>query len=766
MRSRVHVAYGKIFCAVHFGHELLLNIGLVWWTDRQYHRQKYIPSEAASLALCYFGRVCADAGLFNFIFKHLDHMRCWPNCDTSSYTIFNQSTDNSVLHAANSACRTVDCPKEQVESEGQMVANGQSNNAFRTLGHVETPSYTFTLPDLSVFPDDFRNYLEKDLIETSSLKSLESSGHLNWWAAEGECQKLWPLATNGDGNCLLHAASLGMWGFHDRFLMLRKALHLLLTRGSRRHALRRRWRWQQTIENRQSGLVFSEEEWCREWDLIVQIASPMARTKKTLPNRYENDEKMNSYDIYESLESIHVFALAHVLKRPIVIVSDTVLRDISGEALSPIMFGGIYLPLECSPSECHRSPLVLCFDTAHFSALVAMQKKNPDKDIPAIIPITYPDRTLLPLHFASDPGPDFTWWKDHADVKIAKSAELTSDSQLELITRYMDVVKVPVKRRRSTGLVEPGLDCARKKCWPRSVVGNVLLDGSKEKLCKLRQRFKRRRTREFLLGAASGLVNADPSAALLLSTDEVRKAETIFGAQIGTSAHHQLMDEMINSYLKTAKLRFEQQRDGRPTSRRERFSGDLSNGRFTFSCINGACSQPASHETNFLCRQCFEMQTQILESFTAAAAAAAHQDHSDSNSASNNESSSSADRFQPNSCRIATNSKFYIDLSTSSTASCPSGGSSSPTACSEASSMLPAAPQSRLTVLHFDPKPPLDRRSSAELKYKVTRHVDSNGVTRYRVSEFGEQLFCNNRFCSRFCAGHTQPCGFCTITRM
>ncbi|KRZ22035.1 OTU domain-containing protein 7B, partial [Trichinella pseudospiralis] len=717
-----------------------------------------------------YGKVCVlkKASFFNFIFKHLDHMRCWPNCDTSSYTIFNQSTDNSVLHAADSACRAVGCPKEQVENEGQMVTNGQSNNAFRTLGHVETPSYTFTLPDLSVFPDDFRNYLEKDLIETSSLKSLESSGHLNWWAVEGECQKLWPLATNGDGNCLLHAASLGMWGFHDRFLMLRKALHLLLTRGSRRHALRRRWRWQQTIENRQSGLVFSEEEWCREWDLIVQIASPMARTKKTLPNRYDNDEKMNSYDIYESLESIHVFALAHVLKRPIVIVSDTVLRDISGEALSPIMFGGIYLPLECSPSECHRSPLVLCFDTAHFSALVAMQKKNPVKDIPAIIPITYPDRTLLPLHFASDPGPDFTWWKDNADVKIAKSAELTSDSQLKLITRYMDVVKVPVKRRRSTGMVEPGLDCARKKCWPRSVVGNVLLDGSKEKLCKLRQRFKRRRTREFLLGAESGPMNTDPSNALL-STDEVRKAETIFGAKIGTSAHHQLMDEMINSYLKTAKLRFEQQRDGRPTSRRERFSGDLSNGRFTFSCINGACSQPASHETNFLCRQCFEMQTQILESFTAAAAAAAHQEHSDSNNASNNESSLSPDQLQQNSCRIATNSKFYIDLSTSSTASCPSGGSSSPTACSEASGMLSAAPQSRLTVLHFDIgdlMPPLDRRSSAELKYKVTRHVDSDGVTRYRVSEFGEQLFCNNRFCSRFCAGHTQPCGFCTITRM
>ena len=34
-------------------------------------------------------------------------------------------------------------------------------------------------------------------------------GRLNWWAEKGTCQRLWPLATTGDGNCLLHAASLG-----------------------------------------------------------------------------------------------------------------------------------------------------------------------------------------------------------------------------------------------------------------------------------------------------------------------------------------------------------------------------------------------------------------------------------------------------------------------------------------------------------------------------------------------------------------------------
>lgn len=48
----------------------------------------------------------------------------------------------------------------------------------------------------------------------------------------------------------------------------------------------------------------------------------------------------------------------------------------NGEALAPIPFGGIYLPIECVPSECHRSPLLLAYDGGHFSALVAMDSTN------------------------------------------------------------------------------------------------------------------------------------------------------------------------------------------------------------------------------------------------------------------------------------------------------------------------------------------------------------------------------------------------------
>lgn len=38
--------------------------------------------------------------------------------------------------------------------------------------------------------------------------------------------------------------------------------------------------------------------------------------------------------MYESLEEFHVFVLSHVLKRPIVVVADTMLRDSGGEGNS------------------------------------------------------------------------------------------------------------------------------------------------------------------------------------------------------------------------------------------------------------------------------------------------------------------------------------------------------------------------------------------------------------------------------------------------
>lgn len=246
---------------------------------------------------------------------------------------------------------------------------------------LEMPIYTFQLPDLSVYSEDFRSFIERDLIEQSTMMALEQAGRLNWWSTMcTSCKKLLPLATTGDGNCLLHAASLGMWGFHDRDLMLRKSLYTMMKSGAERDALKRRWRWQQTQQNKESGLVYTEEEWEKEWNELLKLASSEPRTHLSKNGNTSGGVDNSEDPVYESLEEFHVFVLAHVLRRPIVVVADTMLRDSGGEAFAPIPFGGLYLPLEVPPSRCHCSPLVLAYDQAHFSALVSMEQRDQQRE--------------------------------------------------------------------------------------------------------------------------------------------------------------------------------------------------------------------------------------------------------------------------------------------------------------------------------------------------------------------------------------------------
>lgn len=254
--------------------------------------------------------------------------------------------------------------------------------------------YSLSLPDLTKCSNEFRSFVETDLIDSSTINALESANVLNWWTNAGFGQMLWPLVTTGDGNCLLHAVSLAMWGFQDRKLTLRSALYAVLSSGECKEALWRRWRFQQTRFNKQAGLMFSEEEWSKEWEEIVAMASPEPKST-------------DKSSTYKMLEEIHIFALAHLLRRPIFVFADKVLRDVNGEVLAPISFGGIYLPFEIEEYERYRTPLLLTYDSGHFSALVSMEAS--DEQPPPLIPLTDFERVMLPIQFCIDPGADFEW---------------------------------------------------------------------------------------------------------------------------------------------------------------------------------------------------------------------------------------------------------------------------------------------------------------------------------------------------------------------
>uniref|UniRef100_A0A8D2MQQ1 ubiquitinyl hydrolase 1 n=1 Tax=Zonotrichia albicollis TaxID=44394 RepID=A0A8D2MQQ1_ZONAL len=130
------------------------------------------------------------------------------------------------------------------------------------------------------------------------------------------------------------------------------------------------------------------------------------------------------------------------------------LRDSGGEAFAPIPFGGIYLPLEVPANKCHRSPLVLAYDQAHFSALVSMEQKENTKD-QAVIPLTDSEHKLLPVHFAVDPGKEWQWGKDDSDnVKLA-SVTLSLEAKLHLLHSYMNVRWITLPCDMQAPLAQP-----------------------------------------------------------------------------------------------------------------------------------------------------------------------------------------------------------------------------------------------------------------------------------------------------------------------
>lgn len=489
--------------------------------------------------------------------------------------------------------------------------------------------FTFTLPDLTIYSDEFRIFLEKDLIECSTLNSLESANRLNWWADAGFCRKLWPLATTGDGNCLLHAASLAMWGFHDRKLTLRAALHSVLSTGEYKNSLLRRWRFQQTRLNKKAGFVYSEMEWAKEWDEIVCMASPEPRQSKSASRRRSvaMNETIDDSATYESLEEIHIFALAHVLRRTIIVISDTVLRDMNGDAMAPIPFGGVYLPFEIQANECHRAPLLLTYDMAHFSALVSMEATG--DQLPPLIPLIDFENVLLPIQFCIDPGANFDW-------KTYDGSEgnwtLTDREHIALLKEYLDIVYATPFGSPEEDI---SIDLLDEEYDNRIIDGELLFgdeinsNHSKSKATKqlqsvakqfgsigktMSKKIKKNIGSITKIGTngnnSKSKIKADQQAGSSTQTFTRRR---VLCAQL-KAKRHEYQDEMIKNYLECAQDRFVETEKAKELREIEQQQLDLlklkamsPTDRET-SCINAGCQNYGTSLTSYMCSTCFEKQ--------------------------------------------------------------------------------------------------------------------------------------------------------------
>ncbi|XP_078064579.1 OTU domain-containing protein 7B-like, partial [Mustelus asterias] len=148
---------------------------------------------------------------------------------------------------------------------------------------------------------------------------------------------------------------------------------------------------------------------------------------------------------------------------------------------APIPFGGIYLPLEVPANKCHRSPLVLAYDQAHFSALVSMEQSESSKE-QAVIPLTDSEHKLLPVHFAVDPGKDWEWGPDDTDNVRLASVTLSLEAKLHLLHTYMNVTWIQLaSETQQAPLAQPESPSASGGDDARSVAESG--ESDKESVC-------------------------------------------------------------------------------------------------------------------------------------------------------------------------------------------------------------------------------------------------------------------------------------------
>lgn len=310
--------------------------------------------------------------------------------------------------------------------------------------------YTLEMFRTCQFCPQFREIIHKALIDRSVQASLESQKKLNWCR---EVRKLVALKTNGDGNCLMHAACQYMWGVQDTDLVLRKALCSTLKETDTRNF---KFRWQleslKSQEFVETGLCYDTRNWNDEWDNLVKMASadtPAARSGLQ----------------YNSLEEIHIFVLSNILRRPIIVISDKMLRSLeSGSNFAPLKVGGIYLPLHWPAQECYRYPIVLGYDSQHFVPLVTLKDSGPEI---RAVPLVNRERGRfedLKVHFLTDPEHEMKekllkeylmvleipvqGW-DHGTTHLINAAKLDEANlpkEINLVDDYFELVQHEYKK--------------------------------------------------------------------------------------------------------------------------------------------------------------------------------------------------------------------------------------------------------------------------------------------------------------------------------
>ncbi len=188
---------------------------------------------------------------------------------------------------------------------------------------------------------------------------------------------------------------------------------------------------------------FILQDWKLEWDIV---------TKATHDTFYDRER-----ETFEYLKEIHIFALANILKRPIVILCENVVRTLQGSALDLCHFPGIYLPLMWKDSDIYQSPLVLAYDTNHFCPLISQSDGYGESMLASTaihaVPLVTHDLSPLHIPFLLPHEEDIGHILLTRYLKVQEVVLTKADSIVHILAATLEHIKI-----------EPELDIMRDIC--------------------------------------------------------------------------------------------------------------------------------------------------------------------------------------------------------------------------------------------------------------------------------------------------------------
>lgn len=284
---------------------------------------------------------------------------------------------------------------------------------------------TFFLPaEIEDLPSIIQEQLFEEILDKDVQQQLEAHPPVINWSLEVTSHlgsRLYALWNRSAGDCLLDSVMQATWGVFDRESILRKAMFDALSHPHSGHMFYSRWREYETIQAMMMHFSLEETQWQNDWSALVALANQPG----------------------SSLEQLHVFVLAHILRRPIIIYGVKYVKSFRGENIGYAKFEGVYLPLLWEPNFCIKSPLALGYTRGHFSALVPMEpeaatsmnthiKSESDLYV-TFLPLMDHNHIILPVHFISqtEMGREERLLRQWLDVCVTDSGLLIAQQKLQ-----------------------------------------------------------------------------------------------------------------------------------------------------------------------------------------------------------------------------------------------------------------------------------------------------------------------------------------------